>query len=201
MLPYDMCTKDTLKEIFAGKKKLFRIRDVKFIEVPRYDEISVKNLYDRLVGLDGMKDYYPSKYPKGKICDREYLFNIANTMHPEVIKEIIKHAYEQRYDFKAEQNKLDSILISEDWMKELKSMPFFSKVSLYIITNICIRKKEKWSHSLSKRAGFPLVKDHGRSMRSPIFSNEVKIIMVKQSFMRAKNFLTNKIKAKERRAR
>ena len=39
-----------------------------------------------------MKLYFPDKYSKGRACDRDYMFNIANTLHPDVIKELIDHA-------------------------------------------------------------------------------------------------------------
>lgn len=44
-----MLTKEWVKDIFAGKKKLFKIGAVNFIEVPKYDEISVKELYDKFL--------------------------------------------------------------------------------------------------------------------------------------------------------
>ena len=66
MPPYKMLTKDTLKEIFTGIKKLMKLKIVEFIKVPKYDEISVKNLYDKLIALDGMVEYFPSSYPKGR---------------------------------------------------------------------------------------------------------------------------------------
>jgi hypothetical protein len=65
-MPYDMCTKDVLKDIFSGKKRLLKLKDVRMIQVPKYDEISVKNLYDKLVGLPGMEELFPEKYPKGR---------------------------------------------------------------------------------------------------------------------------------------
>ena len=52
---------------------------VKYIDVPHYDELSVKNLYDKFLQLDGMHQYFPDKYAKGRQCDREYMFNVANT--------------------------------------------------------------------------------------------------------------------------
>ena len=82
MMPYEQCTKDMIKEIFCGEKKLMKLKEVKFITMPKYDELSVKNLYDKLIELEGMKQFFPSKYAKGRQCDREYLFNIANTLHP-----------------------------------------------------------------------------------------------------------------------
>ena len=40
-----MVNKDFLKEILAEKKKLMKVSDVKFIHVPKFDELSVKNVY------------------------------------------------------------------------------------------------------------------------------------------------------------
>ena len=61
-----MFTKDFAKEIFTGKKKLLKLSDVKFIQVTRYDELSVKGLYDKFMNLEGMPDYFPAKYPIGR---------------------------------------------------------------------------------------------------------------------------------------
>ena len=81
-MPYEMLTKGTMKSIFANEKKLLKLHDVKFIQAPKYDEISVKNLYDKFIKLDGMAKYFPDNYAKGRQCDREYMFNVANTLHP-----------------------------------------------------------------------------------------------------------------------
>ena len=49
-----MLTKGMIKGIFKEEKELLKLKDVKQIQVPKYDELSVKNLYDRLIKLDGM---------------------------------------------------------------------------------------------------------------------------------------------------
>jgi len=56
-----------------------------YIDVPKYNEFSVKNLYKNLLSLENMEKYFPDKYPKGRLCDREYMFNVANTLHPGVV--------------------------------------------------------------------------------------------------------------------
>ena len=76
-----MFTKDFAKALLQGQKKLIKRREAKFIKVTKYDELSVKNLYDDFMSLDGMKDYFPDKYPKGRQCEREYMFNVANTLY------------------------------------------------------------------------------------------------------------------------
>ena len=44
--------------------------------------------------LDGLEIYFPSRFPEGRVCDRAYMFNIANTFYPEIVAELIKHALE-----------------------------------------------------------------------------------------------------------
>ena len=43
-----------------------KLKDLKLISAPKYDEISVKNIYPTLVKLDGMADYFPDEYTKGR---------------------------------------------------------------------------------------------------------------------------------------
>ena len=81
-----MCTHGFLKLVFEEKKKLYKLSDIKFIQVPKYDEISVKSLYEKFIELDDMACYFPDKYAKGRQCDREYMFNIANTLHPKIVQ-------------------------------------------------------------------------------------------------------------------
>ena len=49
-----MFSKDYAKLVLCGQKRLLKREDVKFVEVTRYDELSVKNLYDKLIKLEGM---------------------------------------------------------------------------------------------------------------------------------------------------
>ena len=76
-----MFTKDYAKDIFGEKKLLIRKKHLMQIDVPKYDELSVKNLYSKLLALDNMEKYFPDTYPKGRLCDREFMFNVANTLH------------------------------------------------------------------------------------------------------------------------
>ena len=43
--PYNMVTSGFLKQILAGEKQLLKAEEVKTCNPPRYDEISVTNLY------------------------------------------------------------------------------------------------------------------------------------------------------------
>ena len=59
-----------LKQILSGEKLLFEAKEVTLCNPPRYDEISVKNLYDSCMKLPDMKLYFPTSYPRGRSCDR-----------------------------------------------------------------------------------------------------------------------------------
>ena len=64
-MPYKMVTKDFLKDVLQGKKKLLKMSEVNFINPPLFDEISVKRLYDDVSKLPLIKDYFPDQLPKG----------------------------------------------------------------------------------------------------------------------------------------
>ena len=44
-----MINKDFLKDVLMEKKRLFNLSEVKYVNVPMYDELSVKNLYPMMI--------------------------------------------------------------------------------------------------------------------------------------------------------
>ena len=60
----NLITKDYLKQIFAGEKKLKKKYEITGCNPARYDEISVAQLYEPCVKMPGMAQYFPDKYPK-----------------------------------------------------------------------------------------------------------------------------------------
>ena len=39
-----------------------------------------------------MAYYFPDRYAKGRCCERDYMFNVTNTFHPDVVKELVEFA-------------------------------------------------------------------------------------------------------------
>ena len=66
MPPLEMFGKDFMKEVLNGSKKLLKMKDAKFVNIVKYDELSVKSLYHKLLELDGMTLYFPDRYPRGR---------------------------------------------------------------------------------------------------------------------------------------
>ena len=110
-----MVTKDYLKLVLSDRKKFLTMREVRFINPPHYDEISVIKIYDKMITLPGLASYFPDKFPKGRSCNKEYMYNVFNTLYPEEVKNLIEHANKQRYSITDEQNKGNAIEISESW--------------------------------------------------------------------------------------
>ena len=127
MPPESMVNKDYLKGILSGEKKLLKMSEVNFCHPPAFDEIAVKNLYERIKASPGMAELFPDTYAKGRQCCRAYMFNCWNTIHPNDFKAVVAHASEQRYSVDNDRVKDNSIKITESWRQELDKMPFVSK--------------------------------------------------------------------------
>ena len=78
-----MLNKDHLRRIFAEEKSLLKLNDVRWINVPRFDELSVENLEKQFKSDAQLQRYLPDKLPKGRMPDRTYYFNVMNTLYPE----------------------------------------------------------------------------------------------------------------------
>ena len=94
--PEYMINKDFLKEVLAEEKDLLELKDVSWINVPLFDELSVINIWPMTKEDEQIKRYFPEKLPKGRVPDREYFFNILNTFQPVYVDQIIRHANDQR---------------------------------------------------------------------------------------------------------
>ena len=69
--PIEMITKDHMKTVLTDEKRFLKMDVMKFCNVPSYDEVSVKNLYEEALKQPGMAKLFPDKYPKGRSCCRK----------------------------------------------------------------------------------------------------------------------------------
>ena len=110
-----MVTKDHLKSVLSGEKSFIKIKDVRFCNPPSYDEIGVKHLYDKVISLEGMAQYFPDKYGKGRSCCRSYMYNIWNTIYPDDVASVIEFANRKRYSVTNEDVKGNVIQVTDEW--------------------------------------------------------------------------------------
>ncbi len=91
-------TKDFLKLVFAGEKELIPQGQIRAVSVPRYDELSVSNLIKEIMANTELARFFPPQRTLADLPDREYFFCVINTIAPEYLEQLIKHAQNQRFD-------------------------------------------------------------------------------------------------------
>ena len=78
--------------ILNGEKRLLTLKELKPVDVGNYPEISVKKLYAEFAERETMKPYLPPKIPKSRQMDKEYFFNVVNTLFEDELKSILEYA-------------------------------------------------------------------------------------------------------------
>ena len=126
-----MINKDFLKEVLAEDKELIELKDVRWINVPLFDELSVVNIWPMTKENKQIMKYFPNKLPKGRVPDREYFFNILNTFQPLYVDQIIQHANAQRNSVASEAQAKETIEVSDKWWNALNASPFLSCEYVY----------------------------------------------------------------------
>ena len=127
-LPPDyMLNKDFLKAVLMDKKSLLRLDQVKYVNVPFYDELSVVKIWPMVQKDPEIMKYFPAKLPKGRVPDRSYFFNIMNTFQPGYLEHVIRNANNQRNSVANEEKAMEAIEVTEDWWNALTAMPFSSR--------------------------------------------------------------------------
>ena len=84
--------KDFLKSCFQEEKRLLKACDVCPVNVPKYRELKVSDVWELVKNDKEFLAYFPDKLPKGKQVDRTYFFNIFNTLYPDRLEAIIRHS-------------------------------------------------------------------------------------------------------------
>ena len=95
--------------------------------MPKYDELSVRNIFPKFQSDPEVMKYLQDAYPKGRYPDREYFFTVLNTVHPEYVREMIEHANRQRFAADGQANERKTVGVSEEWWENLIKMPFTSR--------------------------------------------------------------------------
>ncbi len=124
--PPKKVTKDFFKEVFAGRKHFIPNAQLRPIEVPKYDELSVVNLIADVMKQAELAKFFPQQRTKADLPDRIYFFNVINTVDHEYVSKLIKHTQNLRFGDKGPRRDDNEIEITEKWQKELKESPFYS---------------------------------------------------------------------------
>ena len=110
-----MITKDFLKSVFSEQRKLLKLADLRKISVPKYRELSVNNLWPIIRNDFEVWIYFPNDLPAGREPDREYTFNVLNTIRPEFVSNMITHAMKQRNGTTEQSDHQHDIFVTSKW--------------------------------------------------------------------------------------
>ena len=87
-----------MKEIISGSKRFLKNQSILWVEVPLYDELEPSKVIKKLKLKDDKQkwkeiiNYCPElgKYENPK--DREFFYNILNTIKPNIVEKIVYYA-------------------------------------------------------------------------------------------------------------
>ena len=116
-----------MRDILADKKLHLKQNEIIRLDIPAYQELSVKNLYE-----DAMKDpvltkYLPTKEQlSNKLPEREFFFGILCTLRKQYMTDIIHDASSKRFKVSDDDPKRQGIAITDGWFEELNKHPYHS---------------------------------------------------------------------------
>ena len=125
MPPRKKVTKDFLKEVFAGRKHLIPRAQLRPVEVPKYDELSVVSLIADIMKEKELAKFLPEQRTRADLPDRQFFFNVVITTDPDYLAALLKHAHNLRFGAKNPQDNPTTIEVNEQWAKELQASPFY----------------------------------------------------------------------------
>ena len=82
----------------AAQNKRQNLGGGQFKEVPHYQEISVKNLYEDALKDELLVKYLPSKEQlSGRLPERDFFFGVLCTLRNQYMKDIVAEAHKARF--------------------------------------------------------------------------------------------------------
>ena len=96
--------------------------------MPHFDELSAQKISELVRDDPAVKLHMKDEWAAGKQThQREWFFNVLNTIHPSFLDQLIKHAIASRHGANQEEHKSDTILCTDQWAQELTANPYYGK--------------------------------------------------------------------------
>ena len=87
-----------MRDLISETKQCHKQNEVNHMEVPHYQEISVKNLYEDALKDELLVKYLPSKEQLiGRLPERDFFFGVLCTVKHQYMKDIIAEAHKARF--------------------------------------------------------------------------------------------------------
>ena len=160
-----------MRDILADKKLHLKQNEVIRLDIPAYQELSVKNLYE-----DAMKDpvltkYLPTKEQlSNKLPEREFFFGILCTLRKQYMTDIIHDASSKRFKV-SDDTQMSGHRHHRGMVQELTKHPYHSSkqhvtdlvekpgTGIFLMKEHAKLYRQRTVHTLSKRLQHEEVKD------------------------------------------
>ena len=70
--------------------------------------------------------YFQNDFADQKVPNREYFFNVLNSIYPEYLQSVMRHAAKLRFTLEGSDEKPEAIQATDEWLNQLKDLPFKS---------------------------------------------------------------------------
>ena len=84
--------------VLNGDKKFMSKSEIKPVDVGNFPELSIKVMYADFNQREAVKPYMPPKINKGRQLDKEYFWNVINTLYEAEVEAIVVNAHRVRKD-------------------------------------------------------------------------------------------------------
>ena len=98
---------------------LLKKKQVDYIHVSHYEELSVKRIWPDMKNDAAFKIYFQDNYANEKNPCRKFFFDILNTIYPDYLSQIMKHAAKERFSGEGLAMKEKAIKVTDEWNQEL----------------------------------------------------------------------------------
>ena len=95
------------------------MNEINYIKVPIIEELSVLKVLEMIKEDDHIKTFYPDEFFTKKTPEREFFFNVLNTVYEDFLPPLISHAESQSMVGEVKEQQEEVILATDDWVNEL----------------------------------------------------------------------------------
>ena len=115
--------------------------------VPKYAEFKVEEIYKQCAEDPELMTYLPDLTMSKKLPDREFVYDVINSLRPKFLKEIVNHADEVRQQKKMFRAKGGEVTITQEWLNKLTSLPYISSKSTCKYQTYVVQSEKAGSQS------------------------------------------------------
>ena len=99
---------------------MFRTSEIAVVEVPEFQELSVKNLWESWKDNEAIKEYIPD-YTDSELPEREFLFGIVGILYNAELTDVVRKSYSHRKQ-KYKKDDGEAIVITNEMSQLIKAI-------------------------------------------------------------------------------